>query len=339
MAKPYRLRQVSPKEIRFSRDNPRGETPEDIKNDKTFEQLKDSVAQFGVLVPLVVHEKKMGDGKSYTLVDGERRLRAALATNTEKVPAHIASTEDRMGEIIQAFHIHMLRKQWKPVAIARAFKRIKQELKKSRKSMTEKELLRELQANTGCTNNQLEDLQRAVKYPEAVLKGVDDGKIAWSHLVQFEASFVEQLEQHYPHLLLKLGRKEVRRVLVEKAQQKVIRTTRELIENILPIVQRAKNATQKKVAARILERFITEADVSPGMVKMDYDRRFPPPRDQLELANEILKTCELLNPMIEQIESGQIISFTKKAKELKKVMEALKQTVGRKLRQLTKLIG
>lgn len=333
MAK-YKLREISPKDVRFSKKNPRGESPEEIQSDKSFEQLKDSVAQFGVLVPIVVHETEDEGGEKYTLVDGERRLRAALLTNRAEIPAHVATSEDKMGELVQAFHIHMLRKQWKPVAIAVAFRRIKRELKKQKKWKNDRELLRELQARTGCTKKQLEELQRAVHYKAQVLKNVATGKIQWSHLVQFEASFVEQLAQHYPGLLKKLGKQEVRRVLVEKAQQKVIGATRDFIDNIVPIVQRARTAKEKKFAETLFEKFITMPDLPPEAVRLTYDKAFPPPKDQLALANEIIKNCDLLNPMFDQIVSAQIISFTKDAKELKKTMETLKTTVSRKLRQL-----
>jgi len=338
MAK-YKLEEISPKDVQFNRQNPRGESPEEIQNDKTFEQLKDSVAQFGVLVPIVVHEAKTKGRKKYILVDGERRLRAAIVTNRSEIPAHIATSEDKMGELVQAFHIHMLRKQWKPVAIALAFKRIRIELKKKEKGKSDKELLRELRARTGCTNKQLEDLQRAVHYDAQVLKDVNAGKIQWSHLVQFEASFVEQLDQHYPELLKKLGKPEVRKVLVEKAQQKVIGATRDFIDNIMPIVQRAKTAREKKLAEALFEKFITMPDLPPEAVRLTYDKAFPPPKNQLELSEAIVKNCDLLNPMIEQIISAQIISFPKAAKELKKTMETLEKTVSRKLRQLTKVMG
>jgi hypothetical protein len=292
-----------------------------------------------VLVPIVVHKANVEGGKKYILVDGERRLRAALATNREEIPAHVAMSEDKMGELVQAFHIHMLRKQWKPVAIAIAFRRIRKELKRKKKWKSDKELLRELRARTGCTKKQLEDLQRTVHYSPKVLKDVTTGKIQWSHLVQFEASFVEQLDQHYPKLLKKLGKQEVRRVLVEKAQQKVIRATRDFIDNIVPIVQRAKTKEQKKLAEHLFEKFITKPDLPPEAVRLAYDKAFPPPKDQLELANEIIKNCELMNPMIEQITSDQIISFTKEAKELKRTLETLKKTVSRKLTQLNRFLG
>ena len=339
MTSKYELKQVSPKDVQFSKQNPRGESKEEIFKDKSFEQLKDSVAQFGVLVPIVVHKlSREQDGKKYVLVDGERRLRAALATNLDSVPAHIASSESQMGERVQAFHIHMLRKQWKPVAIVRSFKTIKKTLRKSKKWENDKELLLELQALTGCTNTQLEDLQRGIHYPEKVLKEIDDGKLRWSHLVQFEASFVEQLSQHFPDLLQRLGARKVRESLAEKARQKVISSTRDLINNMLPIFQRAKTAKEKKVACTLFENFINEPDYPPDIVKLMFDKIFPPPKDQLELANDIIKACDLLNPMIEQVEAGQIIAYNKKAKELKKILELLKITVNKKLRQLAKFI-
>ncbi len=194
MAGKYRLKQISPKEISPNIQNPRGESPEEIQKDKAFEQLKDSVSQFGVLVPIVVHEIKKPGPHKYILVDGERRYRAALETNTEKIPAHIATAEDKGEERIQAFHIHMLRKQWKPVAIVRSFKVIRKELKKTRTWKNNKELLLELQSLTGCTDTQLEDLERGIHYPERVLKDVDANKLLWSHLVQFEASALSLLK-------------------------------------------------------------------------------------------------------------------------------------------------
>ena len=255
----YNLIKVLPQEVRFNKQNPRGESEEIIKSDSTFEQLKDSVSQFGVLVPIVVHEKGGSDGKKYTLVDGERRLRAALATNIKKIPAHVASSEDRMDELLQAFHIHMLRKQWAPVAIARSFKLIKDELKKSRDIKNESELLDELKSFTGCSNKQLEDFQRGIRYSDEVLKEVEEGKIKWSHLVQIEASFIEQLKVHFPDLLKEYGEEKVRGKLVEKARQKII-GTRDLMENMLPVFQRAKTPDEKKFAKPLLIYFINKID-------------------------------------------------------------------------------
>lgn len=244
-----------------------------------------------------------------------------------------------MGELIQAFHIHMLRKQWKPVATARAFKRIQKELKKENTQTNEKELLEDLQVRTGCTDNQLQDLQRGIQYPENVLKDVDNGKIKWSHLVQFEASFVEQLDQHYPKLLRKLGKRQVRNVLVKKARNKIISATRTFIENVLPVIKRAKLTEEKKLVEKLLEKFVTNEDLSPEVIKLYYDKAFPPPRDQVELADSAIENSDSLNTILFLIDANLIISFPKKAKVLKKSLDILKQTLGKKIRQLNNVMS
>lgn len=127
MARKYNLQEIDPRKIDFDPENPRNESEEVINTDPSFEQLKDSVYKHGVLVTIVIR-KQTGGGKPYKLVDGERRLRAALATGVDLVPAHIAESTETMDDIVQAFHIHMLRKQWQPVAMTRALKKIMEHL-------------------------------------------------------------------------------------------------------------------------------------------------------------------------------------------------------------------
>ena len=79
MARKYNLQEIDPRKIDIDQDNPRNESVEVIIADPSFEQLKDSVYKHGVLVPIVIR-KQIGKAKPYKLVDGERRLRAALAT-------------------------------------------------------------------------------------------------------------------------------------------------------------------------------------------------------------------------------------------------------------------
>jgi len=339
MGSGYKLREVSPRDVRFSRQNPRGENPDQIRHDKTFEQLKDSVAHFGVLVPIVVHEKHASDGKKYTLVDGERRLRAALATGRQTIPAHIGVPEDRMSGLIQAFHIHMLRKQWRPVAQARALRRIKQELEKRGTKTKDAELLEELQAQTGCTDAQVKSLERGIQYAEETLTEVDQGKIKWSHLIQIEASFVEQLQQHYSGLLKRLGIKKVREVLVQKARREILTSTRALIENVMPVIARAKTEEQKKLAEELFERFVNQDEMPAEEIKKEFERRYPPPKDLVDLATNIAETGEVLAGMLKQMDVNQVVSFPETAKSVRRVLDDLKQTISGKLRQFARLIS
>jgi len=49
---------VSPDRISFDKKNPRGEGEEQIKQDKSFVELRKSVKKYGVLVPLLHKELK-----------------------------------------------------------------------------------------------------------------------------------------------------------------------------------------------------------------------------------------------------------------------------------------
>jgi len=334
----YRLRQVNPTQVAFSGSNPRGESPEEISRDPSFEQLKDSVYNYGVLVPIVVHEQPGGPGKPYRLVDGERRLRAALETGVKQIPAHIAPSHDSMEDLTQAVHIHMLRKQWRAVAQARALRRIIKELRRRESRITEREALERLQALTGCTETKLKSLRRAARYPEKVLSEVDDDQIAFSHLVQFEESFVEQLEQHYPALLQKLGKKEVRGVLLSKARKKVLTSTRALMENVAPVIARAESKEQKAFVLELLESFVTDEDMPAEDVLSRYEKRFPTGQDDmLTLAERLTDATETLRGVLEQLRGGELsASFPEVARSTIKCLTELRTQVSRTLRTLTR---
>ncbi len=112
----------------------------------------------------------------------------------------------------------------------------------------------ELQTLTGCTDTKLKSLCRAARYPEKVLAAVDEGEIVFSHLVQFEESLVEQLEKHYPELLKRLPKRKVRESLVEKARKKTLTSSRALMNNVVPVIARAKSGEERQFAERVSRR-------------------------------------------------------------------------------------
>jgi ParB/RepB/Spo0J family partition protein len=334
----YTLLEVSPESVEFSDANPRGETPDEIAEDDTFEQLKDSIYKYGVLVPIVVHElPESPSGKRYRLVDGERRLRAALATGAETIPAHIAPSERPLDEMAQAVHIHMLRKHWRPVAQARAVKRIMKLARESEPAQSEADLLRELQALTGCTDTRLKALRRASKYPEKVLNEVDDGGIAFSHLVQFEESFVEQVEEHYPRLVKDVGKRRIREILVTKARKGVLSGTRALMDNIVPVIGRAASQKEKQFVEGVLGEFISEEDMPAEEVKRRFDARFPrDERDLLKLCDDVLAAARDLSDMLQTLNMSEVLGLTDKRKQLEKSLRSLCTTINGKLRTLSR---
>jgi ParB family chromosome partitioning protein len=71
-------------------------TPNPFQPRKTFDpgaldELKSSIAEYGVLVPIIVRRR----GEKYELVAGERRWRACAALGKSTVPAIVRASDDR----------------------------------------------------------------------------------------------------------------------------------------------------------------------------------------------------------------------------------------------------
>lgn len=333
---PYDLRRIDPKDIVFDAGNPRAEKPDDILADPTFEQLKDSVCRYGVLVPVVVHAQD-NDSAPFKLVDGERRVRAAIATGVNPIPAHVATTEKPTDDLLQPFHIHMLRKQWKPVAQARALKRIIREMKKTGKFCSEDELLDELQGMTGCTETQLKNLQRAIRFKDRVLDEVERGELGFSHLVQIEASAIEQMKSKVPGLLDDFGEESARTSLLSKVRNKTLGHTRILMENIVPVVQRAKTPEQQKYARERLKKFLSEDSATAEDVLRDFERKYPS-TDTLVIdeGHEIVEWAQKLRDLLERFVPALLDEYPTLAKEMWTELEALRTVTKKQLREIRK---
>jgi ParB/RepB/Spo0J family partition protein len=107
-----KLMHIPLSKITTNPDNPRGI---DIQTqDPKLSDLKDSIQQFGVLVPVVVSKK---DGR-FLLIDGERRYWACKALNLAEVPAFIVDEEGDLTDsdiLYRMFQIHHNREQWLPI--------------------------------------------------------------------------------------------------------------------------------------------------------------------------------------------------------------------------------
>src|SRR5260370_42501676 len=94
-----------------NRENPRGIDIE--TKDPKLGVLKDSISNFGVLVPIVVTPRE----KHYLLIDGERRYYAAKAAREKKLPAYVVAAKNGNplsdSEVLfRMFQIHHFREQW-----------------------------------------------------------------------------------------------------------------------------------------------------------------------------------------------------------------------------------
>jgi ParB family transcriptional regulator, chromosome partitioning protein len=77
--------------IPLAKIRPNPHQPRQTFDAAALEELRASIAAFGVLVPIIVRER--GDG--YELIAGERRVRAAQAAGLDAVPAIVRAADDR----------------------------------------------------------------------------------------------------------------------------------------------------------------------------------------------------------------------------------------------------
>jgi ParB/RepB/Spo0J family partition protein len=327
--------EVDPRDIEFAKFNPRGETPKDIESDSSFIQLKDSIYKFGVLVPLVVHEQSASEKKRYRLIDGERRLRAALDTDTKKVPVRITDPSGALGDVIQAFHIHMLRKQWSQVPQTRGLKKILKYKKWEGQEDFSDEELEQLQTLTGCSKEQLRSLLRAVRYDDSVLDDVEKGRLSYSHLIQIEESFVEHIETEYPNILKDNPKKLIRQKLIQKAKKKIIPSTRSLMEYVAPVIIRAHTSTEKIDVEGLLKKFITDDEMTPAIVLKEFEKKHPTAQqDLLEQMRQIIDAMEVLEALLVNFQPNSAKSWPDMARNIKEKLEHLKEIIPSKLRAL-----
>jgi ParB/RepB/Spo0J family partition protein len=324
------ISEIDPKLVMPDPENVRREGEEEIEADESFQRLKESVYTYGVLVPLVVKPYKDRQKKyQFILVDGERRLRAALATNLDLVPVHILKEAEIANQMLYAFQIHMLRKEWSRPAQARALLKIMRDIRKKEHIRAERKLFPILQERTGYGQNKLRDLLRVLRYveqDEAILDGLEDTRnnIKFSHLVQLEASFVEQVQKHFPDIVDDYGLKTIRHKLVEKVRREVIATTREPIEELLPLFVHAANRERRAFLKKLLKEFLENPDKSPEEVNRTFELRFPSDREDLvKLVGQAKERIEGLQAIVRNLNFIQLRAYKSLREGLRKQVVAL----------------
>src|SRR5579872_6609149 len=82
---------AGPLEIPIEQIGPNPRQPRTSFDPAAQDELRGSIATFGVLVPVLVRRR----GERYELIAGERRWRAASAAGLRTIPAIVRDAEDR----------------------------------------------------------------------------------------------------------------------------------------------------------------------------------------------------------------------------------------------------
>ena len=103
------IRLIDPRRLKRNPENPRL-----IFRQEDLDSLRDSIAAQGILVPLTLYEA----GRTFYLLDGERRWRCALKLGLSTVPAIVQPKPDRLQNLMMMFSIHNARTDWDPLPTA-----------------------------------------------------------------------------------------------------------------------------------------------------------------------------------------------------------------------------
>lgn len=319
--------------ISFDVNNPRGEKEHQIITDPEFYKLVASIKSHGILEPLIVKKDPSID-EHFILIDGERRLRAAIkVSEADKggdgtVPVLIAK-DDADGRIL-AYQVHMLRKNWDKAAETKSIKVIIADLKQTNLTMSEKEVTKQLKEITAHTDSQISDLLKLIKYDDNIIEKVISGQINMSYLIQNEASFVNPLKRKYPALFNKYGEENLRRILIEKAERGLLIDTRFLMDKFKDVFVDKKKTDKIE---KIIENFLTNKAKSIQETYSEYQNLYPGIRKKDLAAGKTQKSKKRKA----QKESREISSLYRRIKLTSKQENNLKkvrsnfESIGKKL--------
>lgn len=139
-------------------------------DEEKLQELAASIKEFGVVQPVVVRKK----GRSYELVAGERRLRAAGLAGLTKVPAIVKDYDDaKMMEIALIENIQ--RHDLNPIEEAQGLRRLMQQFKLTQEQTAEK---------VGRSRSAVTNILRLLNLPEQVQKQIINGVLTMGQAKQ-----------------------------------------------------------------------------------------------------------------------------------------------------------
>lgn len=147
--------------------NPR--QPRESMDTENLAELAASITEHGILQPLIVSKDAVTG--MYTLIAGERRLRAAKMVGLEKVPV-IVRTVNEQQRLVEALIENIQRADLSPLESARGFQQLGDEF-----NLTHDEIA----AQVGKSRTTVTNTLRLLKLPALVQEALATGKISEGH--------------------------------------------------------------------------------------------------------------------------------------------------------------
>lgn len=156
--------------LRISEVEPRSDQPRKTFSHESLEQLADSIAQFGVLQPIIVRESALLSG-TYEIIAGERRWRAAKMAGLSEIPAVILDGDDLKAAQVAVIE-NVQREDLNPVEEALAYDALIE-----RFGLTQEQVAKQVGKSRSAITNNL----RLLDLPEEVLELLREGDLSAGH--------------------------------------------------------------------------------------------------------------------------------------------------------------
>jgi len=172
--------------------------PFKVLDDEAMTRTVESIAQYGVLAPLIARPRPDGDG--YEIISGHRRQYAAKLAGLDTLPVIVRNMDDNAAVLLMV-DSNLQREHILPSERAFAYKMKLEALKNqgARSDLTSTQLVSKLRSNEqlGAENNQSrETVRRFIRLTNLVpelLDMVDEKKIAFNPAV--ELSYLDESQQ------------------------------------------------------------------------------------------------------------------------------------------------
>ena len=194
------------------------EQPRKIFKDSELEELTRSISEYGVLQPLIV---KRAEGRRFTLVAGERRLRAASLAGLKTVPAIVRELQDREAALI-ALVENVQRENLNFLEEAKAYKKLMEDF-----GLTQGDIAKRVSKQQSTISNKI----RILSLPEDIQTAIIENN----------------LTERHARALLKLSSQEDRKKVIERIVSNGlnVKQTEKLIEDIFQSKEKADRNRRK----------------------------------------------------------------------------------------------
>ena len=147
---------------------PRQEQPRSYFDEAALEELSNSIAQFGLIQPIVVRKQPSG---YYQIIAGERRWRASRMAGLTEVPVRVIEADDRRTAEL-ALVENLQREDLNPIEEARGYRSLMDDY-----GLTQEETARSVGRSRPAVANSL----RLLHLSPAVMNLVEKGELSAGH--------------------------------------------------------------------------------------------------------------------------------------------------------------